>query len=200
VHRREDTEPRGRFGLPPEQPARRELLSPARAFIVLASAGLLAWLVVGTGSPDAPRHDASVRAPVAGDGVVSGPPAVADAAPTEAEALETFRGLDRLRSNLTGSEAGRVLVRGLSLRGLQRTVPSGGRTLELEVLSVERDQARIRQVIELSEWDVDLTAEDLSIGRAGRRLGVEWTLVREDDGWRIAAWTIVEDRAVVAGN
>jgi hypothetical protein len=55
-------------------------------------------------------------------------------------------------------------------------------------------------VIELSEWDVDLTAEDLSIGRAGRRLGVEWTLVREDDGWRIAAWTIVEDRAVVAGN
>ena len=202
MHRREDAESRGRFGLPPEQPARRALLSPPRAFILLAAAGLVAWLLVAVGSTDLSRDLASNRARAAG-GVDESPWAAsaAEVLPTDGAALEAFRALDRMRAGVAESEsgAGGVLARGLSLRALENAVPSGGRTLDLMVLSIAHDQLRIRQVIELSEWAVDLTAEDLSIGRAGRRLGVEWTLAREQGEWRIAAWTVVEDRAVVSG-
>ena len=149
---------------------------------------------------DSPRDVGSDGERVAGDVDVPPPPATAaEALPTDAAALESFRSLDRMRADLTDSEAGRVLARGLSLASLERALPSGGRTVELRVLSIAHDQIRIRQAIELSEWDVDLTADDLSVGRAGRRLGVEWTLSRDGGGWRIAAWTVVEDRAVVSG-
>jgi hypothetical protein len=65
------------------------------------------------------------------------------------------------------------------------------------VLSLSHDQVRIWQVKELSAWEVDLETEDLSVGRVGRRLGVEWSLSRREAEWRIADWIIVEDRAVV---
>jgi hypothetical protein len=67
------------------------------------------------------------------------------------------------------------------------------------VLSLETDRVRIRQVIELSSWDIDLGSRDLSVGRTARRLGVEWTLTRVGSEWRISGWQVVEDRAVVGG-
>jgi hypothetical protein len=65
------------------------------------------------------------------------------------------------------------------------------------VLSLEEDRIRIRQVIEFSTWDIDLTASDLSVARAAHRLGVEWSLTRVARGWRISGWQLVEDRVVV---
>jgi hypothetical protein len=191
VHQREDAKPRGRFGLPPEQPARRALLSPVRAFVILASGGLVAWMIIAGGSNGSSRDVASDEVRATG-----APPSVAEdapPAPTEADVLAEFRMLDELRGRTDDG----VLVPGVSLRGLERAVPSGGRTIELAVLSLGGDQARVKQLVELSSWDVDLTAEDLSVGRLGRRLGVEWTLLLTDDGWRIAAWTVVEDRAEI---
>jgi hypothetical protein len=195
VHQREDTEATGRFGLPPEQPADRALLSPVRAFVILASAGLVAWMTIAGGSRGSSRDVASDEVRATGRPAASSSSVVKDSPPTEADVLAAFRVLDELRGRMDEG----VVTPGLSLRGLERAVPSGGRTLDLAVLSLGGDQARVKQVIELSGWDVDLTAEDISVGRLGRRLGIEWTLLRTDGGWRIAAWTVVEDRAVVTG-
>ena len=200
MHQRDKSEPRGRFGLPPEQPARRAPLSPVRAFIVLAAVGLIAWVIVADGSTDSSRDvgledsDANVSGGIA---LSPSPVAAEEAMPTEADVLEAFQALDELRARVGESGARRVLMPGLSLRGLERAVPAGGRTLEVRALSLGHDEARVRQVIELSSWDVDLTAEDISLGRLRRRLGIEWALAHTQDGWRIAAWTVVEDRAVV---
>jgi hypothetical protein len=200
VHQGEDTELRGRFGLPPEQPARRAVLPPLHAFILLASAGLMAWLLVAGGSTDSARDAPPDRANPARAPEVSAPsvPSV-DAPPTEEEALSVFRSLDRLRTTATEAGVGRVLTAGLSLRRLERAVPPGGQARHVEVLSLETDRIRIHQVIELSSWDVDLASRDLSVGRTARRLGVEWTLTRVGSGWRISGWQVVEDRAVVGG-
>jgi hypothetical protein len=198
VHQGEDTELRGRFGLPPEQPARRAVLPPLHAFILLASAGLMAWLLVAGGSTDSARDAPPDRANPARAPEVSAPSVSSvDAPPTEEEALSVFRSLDRLRT--TGTEAGadRVVAPGLSIRGLEKMVPTGGRTRQLEVLSLEENRIRIRQVIELPSWDVDLAASDLAVSRTARRLGVEWTLARVERGWRISGWQVVEDRAII---
>jgi hypothetical protein len=200
VHRREDTEPRGPFGLPPEQPAPRALLSPLRAFVILASAGLAAWLLAVGGSTDSPGDAPTdpARAPSV-SGVSRSSVERVESPPTAEEALALFTSLDRLRATATEAGAGRVLTAGLSLRRLERAVPPGGQARHVEVLSLETDRIRIHQVIELSSWDVDLASRDLSVGRTARRLGVEWTLTRVGSGWRISGWQVVEDRAVVGG-
>ena len=198
MDRGDDTEPRGRFGLPPEQPAPRALLSPLRAFVILASAGLVAWVIVAPGPTDL-RGDPPSGPARAGDAAEKPPPPAEPppAPPTETEALAAFRSLDGLRATVAEAGAGRLLAPGLSIGRLERAVPPGGRTREIEALSIEQDRIRIRQVIDVSSWEVDLIAEDVPMGRAHRRMGIEWTLSREAAGWRIASWTVVEDRAVV---
>jgi hypothetical protein len=200
VHRRDNIEPRGRFGLPPEHPARRAPLSPLRAFVILASAGLIAWLLAAGGSTESPGDAPTdpARAPSV-SGVSRSPVERVESPPTAEEALAAFTTLDRLRATTTEAGAERVLTPGLSLRRLARAVPPGGRTRHVEVLSLETDRVRIRQVIELSSWDIDLGSRDLSVGRTARRLGVEWTLTRMGSGWRITGWQVVEDRALVGG-
>jgi hypothetical protein len=155
-------------------------------------------MIVAGGSRGSSRDVDSDRARAAVPPAAS-PSPTEDLVPTEDEALELFSSLDELRAELDGSEAGRVLVAGPSLRQLERSVPARGETIELGVLSLSHDQLRIWQVKEVPSWELDLEAEDLSVGRVDRRLGIEWTLTRGADGWRIAAWAVVEDRAVVGG-
>jgi hypothetical protein len=141
------------FGLPPEQPAPRALLSPLRAFVILASAGLAAWLLAVGGSTDSPGDAPAdpARAPSV-SGVSRSSVERVESPPTAEEALALFTSLDRLRATATETGAGRVLTAGLSLRRLERTVPPGGQARHVEVLSLETDRIRIRQEIELSSW------------------------------------------------